>query len=129
MASDDLDSNTKGTIENLVAHVFAIRNGAHLAHWRTKSFAQHMALGSFYDEIIDQIDSIVEAYQGQGKLIGNVQGLFVTEPNIEPVIRSEMEWIRSVRDKVADGNTEMQNLIDDLIGTYSTTLYKLKFLQ
>ena len=129
MASDDLDSNTKGTIENLVSHVFALRNAAHVAHWRTKSFAQHMALGSFYDEVIDQIDAIVEAYQGQGKLIGSVQGLFVTETNIEPVIRSEMEWIRSVRDKVANGNTELQNLIDDLIGTYSTTVYKLKFLQ
>ena len=34
-------------IEELVSRTFAIRNAAHLAHWRAKgtgSFAKHMAL-------------------------------------------------------------------------------------
>ena len=46
-------------IEDLVSRAFAIRNAAHLAHWATKSFSEHMALGSFYDEVIEKIDGIV----------------------------------------------------------------------
>lgn len=34
-------------LEELIMRVFAARNAAHLEHWRTKSYAQHVALGSF----------------------------------------------------------------------------------
>ena len=44
-------------IEELVEKVFAARNEAHIAHWATKSFAKHMALNEFYDNIIDLIDN------------------------------------------------------------------------
>ena len=53
-------------IEELVARVFALRNAAHLEHWATNSFSKHMALGSFYDDIIDKTDKLVEAV-GSGK--------------------------------------------------------------
>ena len=56
-------------INVLVARVFAARNLAHLEHWKTKSYAQHMALNSFYDDVVDDIDSIVETYQGAFGLI------------------------------------------------------------
>ena len=58
-------------IEELIAKVFAAREAAHLEHWRTKSYAQHQALGEFYDTIIDQIDELVECYQGNFGLIGD----------------------------------------------------------
>ena len=51
-------------IEELVEKVFAARNEAHVAHWATKSFAEHMALGEFYDNIIDLIDRLIEATKG-----------------------------------------------------------------
>lgn len=44
-------------IARLIAILFLSREVAHRAHLNTKSYAQHMALGSFYDDIIDP-DSI-----------------------------------------------------------------------
>jgi hypothetical protein len=62
-------------IEQLISRVFYARNLAHFAHWRAKgdgSFAKHMALGEFYDGVIDTIDPLVEAYQGAYELIGAI---------------------------------------------------------
>ena len=33
-------------------------------HWQTESYAQHVALGEYYDSLTDTIDEFVEAYQG-----------------------------------------------------------------
>ena len=59
-------------IEELISRVFYARNLAHFEHWRAKgegSYAKHIALGEFYDGVIDTIDPLVEAYQGAFDLI------------------------------------------------------------
>ena len=37
---------------------------AHFFHWSTDSFSKHMALGTYYDEIVDLTDALAEAYFG-----------------------------------------------------------------
>jgi len=59
-------------IEQLIAKVFMARNNTHIAHWKTKSYAEHVALGDFYDKVIDLVDSLVECYQGNFGLIGDI---------------------------------------------------------
>lgn len=117
-------------LEELVARVFAIRNATHLAHWRTKSFAQHMALGGFYDTVIDKIDGIVEAVQGAtGRLIGPVK-LAATDnrTDIIAALADDCNWIAKNREKIASGIPAIENLLDDLCDLYLTTIYKLKNL-
>ena len=120
-------------IEELVGRTFAIRNAAHLAHWRAKgagSFAKHMALGDFYDDIIEKVDTIVEAYQGcYGELIGVVKlASQDTKRDILAAITEEYDWVMENREAIADNNTSLENMIDDLCATYEKVLYKLKFL-
>ncbi|CAB5228764.1 hypothetical protein UFOVP1545_25 [uncultured Caudovirales phage] len=112
-------------IEDLVSRVFAMRNAAHLAHWSTKSYAEHKALGKFYDELIDKIDSIIEAYQGWFGLIGEVRMIVMSKKDIAEAIRTDLTWMGANRDKICKKNTMMENLIDDLMQLYSTTHYKL----
>ena len=112
-------------IEELVSHVFAMRNAAHLAHWATKSYSEHKALGKLYDDLIDKIDNIVEAYQGYYGLIGEVRIMMMPKDRIVNTVRTELGWIQTNRDKIAKKNTMIENLIDDLMQTYSTTHYKL----
>jgi len=112
-------------IEDLVSRVFAMRNAAHLAHWSTKSYAEHKALGKFYDELIDKIDSIIEAYQGWFGLIGEVRMIMMSKKDIAEAIRTDLTWMGTNRDKICKKNTMMENLIDDLMQLYSTTHYKL----
>ena len=62
-------------LEQLISRVFYARNLAHFDHWRATgagSFSKHMALGTFYDEIIEALDALVEAHQGQYGLICNI---------------------------------------------------------
>ena len=112
-------------IEELVSHVFAMRNTAHLAHWASKSYSEHKALGKFYDDLIDKIDNIVEAYQGYYGLIGEVRIMMMPKDRIADLVRTELGWIQQNREKIAKKNTMIENLIDDLMQTYSTTHYKL----
>lgn len=112
-------------IEELISRVFALRNATHLAHWSTKSFSQHQALGNFYDGLIDKIDPIVETYQGWYGLINEVAMRSMPKTNITDKIREELTWISQNRDKIAKKNSMMENLIDDLMQLYSHTHYKL----
>ena len=41
----------------------------HLLHLQSRSFSQHMALGTYYQEVVDLIDSLIEAYQGKNQSI------------------------------------------------------------
>lgn len=115
-------------IEELVGRVFATRNATHLAHWKTKSYAQHVALGDFYDGLIEKLDSIVEMYQGASGLIGSVEVPTTNTKNIIAHIRDEADWIADNRDEIADDVDAVKNVIDELVGLYLTTHYKLQNL-
>lgn len=112
-------------IEELISCVFATRNAVHLAHWATKSFAQHKTLGHFYDNIIDRVDSIVEAHQGAFGLIGDVDPATVNKNNIAEHIKQEARWIEQNRNEIAGNIEAIGALIDDLTNEYLTTYYKL----
>ena len=55
----------KADIQQFIGLLFASRDYAHKAHLNTDSFAAHMALGDFYDGIIDLADSLAETWMGR----------------------------------------------------------------
>lgn len=116
-------------IEELVGRVFATRNAVHLAHWKTQSYAQHVALGSFYDDLVDKIDSIVEMYQGAFDLIEKVTPRPVPSTNILNHLNSEVEWLEENMGEISGGIKAIENVLQDLSGSYYTTIYKLTNLQ
>jgi hypothetical protein len=116
-------------IEELIARVFKTRNQAHLMHWKTKSYAEHQALGSFYDDIIDTLDKLVEACQGSKGIIGHVD-LTCKDESVDIIkcLTDDANWISKHRPKVAHGVPAIENIVDELVGVYLSTLYKLKNL-
>ena len=115
------------SIDQLAGRVFATRDFAHKTHLATGNYARHMALGDFYDEIIDEIDEIVECYQGQFDLIRPVPA----EPPVgDPVkvLQADVAWINANRQQITKGDSSLANLLDGLVATYQRTLYKLRFL-
>jgi hypothetical protein len=116
-------------IEELVARVFCTRNQSHLAHWKTKSFAEHQALGGFYDGLIDIIDKLVEASQGSKGIIGHVD-LSCKDESIDIIklLSDDANWVSKNRSKIASNVPALENIVDELVGLYLTTLYKLKNL-
>ena len=119
-------------IEQLISRVFYARNVAHFEHWRAKgdgSFAKHKALGKFYDDVIEAIDKLVEAYQGAFSLIGNIPAPEVTERDVLRLLEADAEWIEENHDAISKGNRAVGNLVDGVTDTYLTTIYKLRNLK
>lgn len=117
-------------MENLISLLFLARDLAHREHFRTKSYAEHMALNSFYVDIIDKADALTEAYQGLYTLLPPIPiaGYKGTTPIIA-LLKTQLTWIKDNRYKVCTKeDTTLQNLIDEVVTTYASALYKLKFL-
>lgn len=115
---------------DFVGMLFLARDVAHSVHLNTRSYAKHMALGSFYDEVIDLADNFAEAYQGKHGLIGPISLMSAKKTtNIVEFLRDQVDEIETARYEVCDkAETALQNIIDEIVGLYLSTLYKLRFL-
>lgn len=118
------------TCANFIGLLFLGRDVAHSVHLNTRSYAKHVALNAFYDEIVDLADKFAEAYQGRYGLIGAISLQSTKKPgNILDFLQDQVEEIEGMRYKVVDKtDTPLQNIIDEIVGLYLSTLYKLKFL-
>jgi len=126
-------TQTRGSESSDVAKFVMVlmhsRTSAHLMHLQTKSYAQHMALGSFYEGIGDLVDSFVEAYQGLHGVIDSYPSGY-TVPSKEPVteLQSLSDTVKSMRKGlVTEG--QLQNIIDEIASLIDSTIYKLKNLK
>lgn len=115
---------------DFVGTLFLARDVAHSVHLNTRSFAKHSALNSFYDEIVDLADKFAEAYQGRHGLIGPISLMSAKKTtNIVEFLEDSLADIEKMRYEVVEKtDTPIQNIIDEIVGLYLSTLYKLKFL-
>lgn len=113
-----------------VGMLFLARDVAHSVHLNTRSYAKHVALNAFYDEIVDLADKFAEAYQGKYGLIGPVSLQSAKKTgNILEFLEGQLDEIHADRYKVVDKEcTAIHNIIDEIEGLYMSTLYKLRFL-
>jgi hypothetical protein len=115
---------------DFVGHLFLARDVAHSVHLNTRSFAKHSALGTFYDEIVDLADTFAEAYQGRHGLIGPITLQSAKKTgNVIEFLQESLAEIEANRYKFCDEDeTAIQNIIDEIVALYLSTLYKLRFL-
>lgn len=115
---------------DFVGILFLARDVTHSVHLNTRSYAKHKALQKFYENIIDLADAFAEAYQGRHGLIGPVSLMSAKKTsNVIEFLESQLAEIESVRYDVCEkADTSLQQLIDNIIELYLSTLYKLRFL-
>lgn len=116
-----------------VMRCFHARTAAHVMHLRSQgpgSFAEHAALGAFYDGIVDLIDGFAEMYQGEylELLPLSAVGGYQTPSNPMALISGMTKWIKANREAMCD-SSECQNVIDEILTLCHSTAYKLKFLK
>lgn len=111
----------------LVGILFLARDMAHRAHLKTSSYAQHVALNGFYDNVLDAADKFAEAYQGQFgvKLSIPYIDASVFGGDIVTVLQQQSTLIESMRASVTDGNQPLSNIVDEIINVYQASLYML----
>lgn len=113
-----------------VGQLFLGRNVAHSVHLNTRSYSKHKALGHFYEDVIELADKFAEAYQGRHGLIGPIAiPASKKTTNIIEFLQEQLADIEKGRYDVCErSDTPIQNIIDEIIGLYLSTIYKLRFL-
>lgn len=119
-------------IAQFIAILFLSRDIAHREHLRTKSFAQHEALGSFYSAIVELTDSLTEMYQGRNGIIDSIPQLNDEDSDKTPaqLLKKYLALIEKTRyTAVEKTDSALQNKIDEIVGQFLSTIYKLENLK
>lgn len=119
----------------LVKTLLHAKNQAHIYHWSVKNYAQHKALQEFYMQITEDLDRLVEAYQGAFELIDFTSNEITSYESTDD-IRKVITYFNDLKYKI-DGWVEdkkkysdslLNSIVEDIIELVNTTLYKLKYL-
>ena len=108
-----------------MAHVYHLQVNGEMG-----SHAAHTALNEYYEGVLDLIDELIEAYQGQ---YGIVEGYDVIDTS-STKSTDKIEYFNILANFTKEGrkaisleDTHLHSIIDDIIVLIYKTLYKLKF--
>ena len=115
---------------DFIGTLFLARDVAHSTHLNTRNYAKHKSLQKFYENIIGLADAYAEAYQGRHGLIGPITLSSAKKTtNVAEFLTDQLKEIEANRYKFCDKeDSTLQQLVDNIIELYLTTLYRLKFL-
>jgi len=116
-------------IEQIVRYSLEYLNQTKYYHWQTKSYAQHQALGGFYDKTSLLVDQLVESWSGRS---GNIQVdsgrvELVNYTNVEDIIESAIDLRTAYEEfKETINYGDVQNIIDEVVQEINQLIYLLK---
>jgi DNA-binding ferritin-like protein len=122
-----IQKTDKSKYNTFCASILMCADAVKLAHFKTTSYAAHVALGDLYDQLTDHADTITELIQGyKGLLNISLQGVTYQEPipYLEKIRTSFISVVESLEEEMPD----VSNKIQDMIGDISKALYKLNNL-
>lgn len=101
--------------------LFHSRDTMHIAHLQTTSFAEHKALGAYYDHILDLTDKFTEVYFGRFK---RVEIIIPEAKNMSSAehLKEMQVLIEGERNNYP---SELQNIMDEMLALVNKTLYLL----
>jgi hypothetical protein len=109
-------------MDALIEFLLGVANDAHKAHLATTSYAEHQALGAFYEGIRADADPLFEALIGMGNL---------PSPNEESLVAMLQERYVELQQMrgVCDGDPAAENLFDTVSAHFLSAIYKLSRLR
>lgn len=104
-----------------IGMLFQSRDAMHIAHLQTTSFAEHKALNHYYDGILDLTDKFSEVYFGRNK---RVEIVIPESKNLDAIshLREMQQLVDGERNNYS---SELQNIMDEMLGLINQTLYLL----
>ena len=119
-------------MEELASVFFHSRTQAHVFHTRVKgtgALALHLALETYYTEIVPLIDGLIESYQGMHGLIEykDVKGVDnnAEKENIINYFTKLCTYLEAARKNEKLQHSWIQNDIDTVVSLLYKTKYKL----
>ena len=124
--SKRLRENPMNSPLKFIGRLFELRDAAHVEHLKTRSFAAHSALNSFYDELLDLADGFVESYQGKYGIVAI--DIKPSRPdNFLTFLQEFANYVESSRDVFKD--EWLRNQVDEISSLAYSTIYKLTYLK
>jgi len=121
----------KDMINEYIGFLLHSSTQTRIYHLQTSSFAKHKALQSYYDSILDLVDTLAESYQGKYGIIKNFKTFKIEQYRNGKKTISYFERLLDIieenRDSVDD--SYIQNQIDTVQELINSTIYKLRFLK
>jgi hypothetical protein len=103
----------------------------HIQHFQAKgegSYSRHKALRSYYDKVIDLIDTFTESYQGKYELIEEYPEEYDFTKDSLDYLEYMQDYVATKRKKLPQ-DSELQNIVDEIAHLINSTVYKLKYLK
>lgn len=122
------DITTPEAAAEFVMRLIIAGDHAHILHFKTRSYAQHVALGSFYEEIEELLDGLAESVQGKVGILDYPTDLQV------PLAATPIKFLRELNAYIQDkreevsSESDVQNQIDEIVTLISQTYYKIETL-
>jgi hypothetical protein len=107
---------------------FEARDCMHLVHHNTTSYAEHKALGKFYDKWIELVDTFIETYAGR---YDRINGFLLIDIKVNI---NSTEYLQKLRAFVSIEamaiiaptlDSDLSNILADMLTLINHTLYML----
>jgi hypothetical protein len=124
-------ATSKSDFTNMISKIKHSQLQAQTFHRQTKLFPEHIALGEYYETIVDITDELVETYQGKNGILTNYESYELENYENSQQVIKYFEELVSIVSKLRKNITEsyIQNQIDNVEQLIYKTLYKLKYLK
>ena len=97
----------------------------HKSHLKTSSHKDHVVLNDFYTTILDDVDNLIETYQGLHGKVGAYKNLLQTSTgDAKQYLLDLQEIVRQGREDFCK-ESELQSICDTILEKIASTLYKL----
>lgn len=121
-------SEGKMKASELFAQVRSAITAMHFFHLTTSSYAAHIAAKEFYEGLVPILDEFVEGFSGRyGRLETFSQSKVQAADGLAIAINL-LQWVDKNRAALTD-DSELQNIIDEMVGLINSTIYKLRDLK
>ena len=129
----EVGTSSELTIADFMISLFQIAIQAKVIHFQTMSDAEHRHFGLFFDEFIDQMDTLIEAIAGKhgtDKLKFNEASIMVYDIDValpeffDIVDEALIEFFGELFDRESD--SELYNLADGILELKNKVVYLLE---
>jgi hypothetical protein len=116
--------------QELLCEMLEASAQAKVYHFQTSSFAEHEALGEFYNEFNCLMDKFIETYQGcYGRMMTGCEMEIKPYTMDAPVtfLESFKSYMSTEARMLVMGNSSLTNILDEIVALAGQTIYKLTF--
>lgn len=101
---------------------------AHIIHWQCidRSYAEHVALGEFYEELQELVDELMESIMGKYELPTEFPAIYYKPAKDGKTELTDLKDFVQQNRKEMPQDSEIQNQIDEIAQLINKTLFLLR---